>query len=260
MSDSRVAVRTILITGATGAIGGALARDWAAPGITLHLHGRNKTALETLGQICRDKGASVELHSVDLTDEKALFPWIDHLDNTTPLDLAVAAAGVNTHPVDEYGESWENIKPLLDINLVAPIALCNRLSPRMQKRGHGQLVLMSSLAGYYGLPITSAYSASKAGIKAYGEGLRGWLAPHGVKVNVIMPGYVKSKMCDEMPGPKPFLWSPERASEYIRKRLAKNKARISFPFPLNFGTWWLAVLPASLSQWILGLMGYEDTH
>ncbi|HNI73520.1 MAG TPA: SDR family NAD(P)-dependent oxidoreductase, partial [Accumulibacter sp.] len=107
------------------------------------------------------------------------------------------------------------------------------------------------------LPITPSYCASKAGLKAYGEALRGWLAPEGIWINVVMPGYVESKMCREMPGPKPFLWSPERAAAYIRRGLARNRARISFPFPLNFGTWWLAVLPAGLSWRILRLLNYS---
>ena len=72
-----------------------------------------------------------------------------------------------------------------------------------------------------------------------------------------MPGYVKSPMCDAMPGPKPFLWLPERAARHIRRGLARDAARISFPFPLNWGSWWLAVLPAALSLRILGWLGYR---
>ena len=89
-----------------------------------------------------------------------------------------------------------------------------------------------------------------------GRALRGWLAREGVRVSVVMPGYVESKMCREMPGPKPFLWSPERAARCIRRGLARNQARISFPFPLNFGTWWLSVLPPMVSQRILRLLDY----
>jgi short-subunit dehydrogenase len=116
---------------------------------------------------------------------------------------------------------------------------------------------MSSLAGFFGLPLTPAYSASKAGVKAYGEALRGWLAPYGVQVTVVMPGYVASTMSEAMPGPKPFVWTPDRAAKLIQRRLALNHARISFPFPLNIGCWLLAVLPPSWSVKILALLGYR---
>ena len=135
--------------------------------------------------------------------------------------------------------------------------MTHAILPGMRQRQAGQIVLVSSLAGYFGLPVTPTYCATKAGIKAYGEALRGWLAPEGIQVNVVMPGYVASPMCDAMPGPKPFLWQPAKAARFIRRGLEKNQARISFPFPLNFGTWFLAVLPASMSLWILGLLGYR---
>lgn len=116
--------------------------------------------------------------------------------------------------------------------------------------------MISSLAAHFGLPVTPAYCASKAGVKAYGEALRGWLAGEGIRVNVVMPGYVKSPMCDDMPGPKPFLWTPERAARAIRRGLERDQPRISFPFPLNLGTWLLGTLPAGLATRIVRWLGY----
>jgi hypothetical protein len=71
-----------------------------------------------------------------------------------------------------------------------------------------------------------------------------------------MPGYVESEMCRNTPGPKPFLWPPEKAARAIKRGLARNQPRISFPFPLNLGTWFLSVLRPGMSQWILRLLNY----
>ncbi|WP_340146405.1 hypothetical protein [Halomonas sp. PA16-9] len=62
-----------------------------------------------------------------------------------------------------------------------------------------------------------------------------------------------------MPGPKPWEWPPERAAKVIKRGIAANRARISFPFPLNFGTWWLAVLPAGVSQWLIERLGFNHS-
>lgn len=254
MPKNRVEPGCVLITGATGSIGTALALAYAKPGRRLHLHGRNPDKLFAVASSCRRNGATVFTYLMDLRDTAAVRSWLEGLDE---LDLIVVNAGMNTDIGESgEGERWEEVEALLDTNLKASMAIVHAVLPSMRRSGRGQIALVSSLAGYFGLPVTPAYCASKAGIKAYGEALRGWLAPEGIRVNVIMPGYVKSPMCDGMPGPKPFLWAPERAARTIKRGLACDKARISFPFPLNWGTWWLAVLPAALSVRIVRWLGY----
>lgn len=255
--DSRAA-RRILITGATGAIGSALAEAYATPGVELHLHGRNTLLLDDVAERCRALGAEVATQAGDVRDGRALNDWLAELCRERAPDLVILNAGMNTNigPTGE-GEPWADVEALVDINLKASMAIVHAVLPAMRHRGHGQIALVSSLAGYFGLPVTPSYCASKAGLKAYGEALRGWLAPEGIRVSVIMPGYVESPMCEAMPGPKPFLCSPEKAARLIRRGLAKDKARISFPFPLNLGTWFLAVLPAAVSLRILSLLGYR---
>jgi len=231
-----------------------LADAYAQRGVTLYLHGRNEAKLTDVAKRCRAKGAEVHTQRLDMRDFSALQDWLKRLG---PLDLVIINAGMNTHigPASEP-EPWEEVEALLDVNLKAAMLITQAVLPTMRARGSGQIALISSLAAYFGLPVTPSYCASKAGLKAYGEALRGWLVPEGIKVNVIMPGYVKSPMCDTMPGPKPFLRSPERAAKVIQQGLVRDKARISFPFPLNWGTWWLAVLPAGLSTRIVRWLGY----
>lgn len=251
-------MKRILITGATGAIGGALAEAYAAIGVELHLHGRNEAKLLAVAARCIALGATVLLQRFDVRDTIALRAWLNIVCKDAALDLVIVNAGMNTNiGLAGEGEPWEEVEALIDINLKACMAMAHAVLPAMRQRGGGQIALVSSLAGYFGLPVTPAYCASKAGVKAYGEALRGWLASEGIRVNVIMPGYVDSPMCKAMPGPKPFLWHPARAARFIQNGLAKDSARISFPFPLNLGTWFLAVLPAAVSLRILGLIGYR---
>lgn len=248
----------ILITGASGSIGGALAREYAAPGTTLILQGRNRASLETLADECTACGAQPHIVCLDMRDVDGLRGWVDQMVQERLPDLVIANAGMNLNiGSDGEGERWEDTLALLEVNVRAVIALVDAMLPALRARKNGQIALMSSLAGYFGLSVTPSYCASKAAVKAYGEALRGWLTPEGIRVNVIMPGYVDSPMCRAMPGPKPFLWTPERAARVIRRGLEKNRARITFPFPLNVGTWLLAVLPAEVSTRILRAIGYH---
>jgi short-subunit dehydrogenase len=249
--------QTILITGATGAIGSALANVYANPGNTLILHGRNNDRLIALASLCTTKGAIVQTCSLDLRNLEEFSNWLSECCEQVKIDLAIVNAGVNSNIGPEgEGECWDDIQALIEVNVLAVMATVNAVLPSMRARGEGQIALISSLAAYFGLPVTPSYCASKAAIKAYGEALRGWLKPEGVRVNVVMPGYVESQMCFDMPGPKPFLWSADKAAFAIKRGLACNQARISFPFPLNLGTWFLAVLPPGISESILRLLNY----
>lgn len=249
--------RCILITGATGGIGGALAPVYAAPGVTLILQGRRTDRLEELAEQCRTAGARVVVHALDMLDLAAVRDWVTHISETEQPNLIIVGAGLNTAtgPNGE-DEAWELSQAVIEVNVLAAIATVQAALPAMRARQHGQIALFSSLAGWRGLPATPSYSASKAAIKAYGEAMRDLVASDGVRINVIMPGYVESKMCFEMPGPKPLLWTPNKAAQRIRRGLAANRARISFPFPLNLGCWALGVIPPRLSSIILRWLDY----
>ncbi|MCX7098190.1 MAG: SDR family NAD(P)-dependent oxidoreductase [Methylococcales bacterium] len=249
---------TVLITGATGGIGSALAETYAEPGNTLILQGRNALRLAELAASCEARGARVLTRELDVRDLNALSQWLHNCCLQESIDLVIVNAGVNTNiGVDGQGERWEDVHALIEVNVLAAMATVDAVLPSMRLRGQGQIALISSLAAYFGLPITPSYCASKAALKAYGEALRGWLSPLGIRVNVVMPGYVESQMCSDMPGPKPFLWPANKAAAKIKRGLARNQARISFPFPLNLGTWFLAVLHPSLSEAILRWLHYR---
>jgi short-subunit dehydrogenase len=248
---------TILITGATGGIGAALARAYAQPGRTLILHGRDMSRLASLTGECELRGARVHNVSFDLRDATNAISLLRDLSSEHAIDLAIVSAGVSPATREGFeAEDWAVAKAILAVNLDGAIATVAGVLPAMQRRGFGQIALVSSLAAYFGLPITPIYCASKAALKAYGEALRGWLASQGIAVNVVLPGFVRTRMSDGFPRAKPFLMSPERAATLIRRGLGRNRGRIAFPRRLALAMWFLSVLPAALSQWMVRAAGF----
>ncbi len=235
--------RQIVITGASSGIGEALALDYAAPGIALALSGRDGARLSAVAEACRDKGATVLAETVDTTDRTAMAAWLTAFDDTHPIDLVVANAGVSLSQNDPNFESFEKVRRTMAINVDGVFNTIEPVVGRLTARRHGQIGLVSSLAGFFGRPGSSSYSASKAALRVWGESIRFPLAKDNVGVSVICPGYVESRMSGSLTGAKPFLISADRASRLIRHGLARNHARIAFPLPLKAAVWLGNLLP-----------------
>ena len=250
MKDNK---RNILITGASDGIGAALAKRYASPDTRLILLARSGEKLITVAQDCEKKKSAVLTYSIDVTKTQALQDLVSEIDAKYPIDLVICNAGVTSIiPKSGEAESWQAISNVIDTNLYGVLATLNPLINSLRKRQHGQIAIVSSLAAHYGMAISPVYCASKSALKAYGQALRGWLKADGIGVSVIYPGFVKSSLSDQFHADKPFIVSPERAADIIYNGLQKNKASISFPFPLNLGMWALSVLPSPMADWIMG--------
>ncbi len=242
--------RSILITGASSGIGAALAELYAAPGRFLALTGRNQERLEAVATRCRSRGAEVESALLDIRDAAALAGWIAETDRRHPLDLGVANAGVALGS-NGSAETAAAVRQTFAVNVDGVLNTVLPLVPPMRDRRRGQIAIVSSLASFRGIPGSGAYCASKAAERVFGEGLRGDLAPFGVGVSVICPGFIRTPMTDVNPFPMPFLMEPERAAVIIRRGLEGNRARIAFPWPMYAACWLLGVLPPA---WTDGLL------
>jgi short-subunit dehydrogenase len=235
--------RHIIITGASSGIGEALAVDYAAPGIALGITGRDHERLGKVADACRAKGAIVVADAVDTTDRAAMAAWLVAFDDTHPVDLLIANAGVSLSQNNPALEGFDAVRRTFTTNLQGTLNTVEPLVGRMIARRRGQIGLMSSLAGFFGRPSSASYSASKAAVRVWGESIRFPLARDNVGVSVICPGYVESRMSASLLGAKPFLMSANRASHVIRRGLANDRARIAFPLPLALAVWLGNLLP-----------------
>ena len=239
--------KAILITGASSGIGEALALEYAAPGVSLSLSGRRETRLARVADACRAKGASVNAAQLDVADRPAMHAWIEAAFAATPLDLVIANAGISGG-TSGGGEAEDQVRAIFDINVAGTLNTVLPAIPQMRERGRGQIALMSSAASFRGFPGAPAYSASKATVRIYGEALRGALGPHGIQVSVVCPGFVRSRMTRVNRFPMPLLMDADRAARIIRRGLARNRARIAFPWPTYLVAWLTGSLPPLLTD------------
>src|SRR5262249_10401926 len=135
---------------------------------------------------CRAAGADVETAAIDITDGPALATWLEAVDNTHPVELVIANAGISAGPHAEFPGARPEITPKrISVNLLGAVNTIAPLLPRLCARGRGQIVAIASVAAYRGLPYSPGYCASKAGLRAYAEALRPSLARCGVGVTVV---------------------------------------------------------------------------
>src|SRR4051794_9272454 len=173
---------SVLLTGATGGIGHAIARALHGAGASLLLTGRRLDVLEPLAAEVGGRASAV-----DLSDRAAVDALIDEAGD---IDVLVANAALPASG-DALDFSVEQIDRALDVNLRAPMIMSRVLGERMAARGRGHIVLISSLSGKSGQAQSAIYSATKFGLRGFGQGLRGDLAPRGVGVSVVFPGFIR---------------------------------------------------------------------
>ena len=237
----------IVITGASSGLGAALARYYAKPGVRLALLGRHEERIKETAKSCEQFGATVQAILVDVTDKESMTDCLTALDSFTPIDLIIANAGISGGMGGE-GESEAQVRAIFSVNVDGVMNTLQPVIPRMVARKKGQIAIMSSLAGIRGLPSAPAYSASKAAVRFYGEGLRGYLGKAGVDVSVICPGYIKTPLTDKNTFPMPFIMDADIAAARIAKGLARNQSRIAFPRRLYWPLWWLSCLSPAITD------------
>lgn len=223
----------VLILGASGELGGALANIYAKQGHSLSLWGRNASRLAQIADCCLERGAAeANIRSLDLEDLEHAIAALALEDDAKAIDIAIFAAGLGD--IRETGrtvESAELVARLGRVNFLAPTVLSAELAARMIQRGKGSIALIGSAAGFHSLPFSAAYACSKAGLARFADALRITAQPHGVSVTLISPGFINTTAARRVPGPKPFALSAEEAAARIAKATAGGKPHLIMPWP-----------------------------
>ena len=222
----------IVITGASAGLGRALALDYAGPGVTLGLLARDAGRLAEVAGACEAKGATVVTGSVDVRDAAAVAAWMAAFDAAHRTGLVIANAGVFTgHGADRL-ESADDIAWMMRVNLEGVANVVQPIVSAMQARREGHIAIIGSLAALQPLPDAPGYSASKAGVMAYGEALREYLLPYKVTVTLVYPGHIETAQVADHVGALPHLWTAERAAGHIKRKLDARATFVAFPWQL----------------------------
>jgi uncharacterized protein len=236
--------RTVLLTGATGGLGHAIARRLAAAGARVVLSGRRGDVLAALAD---EIGA--EVAPADLSDREAVRALAAaHTD----VDILVANAGV---PASGRLETYEDeqIERALLVNLHAPIILTHALAPHMVRRGSGHIVFMSSLAGKTATAGSSLYNATKYGLRGFGGAMRAELHGTGVGVSTIFPGFIREVgMLADANVKLPFgvgTKTAEQVAEATLRAIEKDRGEVDVaPASLKLGSLLGGVAPETAAR------------
>lgn len=245
--------KTVAITGASSGIGLALALAYAGPGVTLSLTGRDRSRLDKAVQACRAKGADAHGAVIDVVDRAAMAAWVAARDAARPLDLVIANAGISAGS-GGGGEDEAQTRDILAVNLAGVVNTVWPAIDAMRPRKRGSIALVSSIAGFRGLPGAPAYSASKAAVLAWGDALRGWLRDDGITVSVVCPGFVHTRMTASNRFRMPLVMDADRAAAIVARGIARKKPRIVFPWPMHMAARLFAALPVRITDPLLALL------
>ena len=224
--------QVVLVTGASSGIGQALSVELGRHGASIGLLARRADLLETIVDEVRAAGGDAIALPVDVTDAAAVQEAAGKLrERFGKIDVLIANAGVGA-TTDAKDLRADEVAKLVNINLLDAVNSVTSVLPQMVKQGSGQLVAISSLAGYRGLPKSAAYCASKAAVSAFFESLRLDLRGSGVDVSIIHPGFIKTPLTAGRQADMPFLMELDDATRKIVRAIESRKTSIAFPWQL----------------------------
>jgi short-subunit dehydrogenase len=249
MNDKKV----IWITGASSGIGKALSIKFAQEGWIVAASARREGLLQELTKI----NQNIHSFPLDVTNPeqcKKVFEEIKKKFNN--IEISIFGTGIHD-PNSEKRFNLEKIREIMEVNYFGTMNSINSVYDYYNDKKGGQISIISSVAGYRGLPAAGAYCASKSALTSFTESLRFEMMRKNVRVSLVSPGFIKTPMTDQNDFPMPMIKSPEFAAEQIYIGLTKKTGfEIHFPKAFTFFLKFLRILPNSIYFKLIN-MGYK---
>jgi NAD(P)-dependent dehydrogenase (short-subunit alcohol dehydrogenase family) len=208
---------------------------------------------------CEARGGTARIFPCDVTDEAAVESAASSLETEFGrIDVLIANAGIGGNDPETRALSPSAIRKVFEVNLMGAVNAVHSVIPGMLKRNSGQLVAVSSLAGFRGLPKSAAYSSSKAAMTAFFESVRLDLIGTGVGVTVIQPGFIKTALTSGRAAKMPFLMELEDAIPLFINAIEKKKRFAAFPWQLATIVRAGRLMPGWLYDRIAGRARYRE--
>ncbi|MDI1242490.1 MAG: SDR family NAD(P)-dependent oxidoreductase, partial [bacterium] len=247
------------LTGASSGIGEGLAVALVKRGAILGLVARRLNLLEDLAGRCEMAGGTARVFAADVIDAVSIAKAAAEFQaEFGRIDVMIANAGIGGN--DDKTRSYEpdSVKNVIDINLLGAVNAIHAVVPDMIARESGQLVAISSLAGFRGLPKSAAYSASKAGMTAFFESVRLDVADKGISVTIIQPGFIRTPLTSSRANKMPFLMELDDAIPHFISAIERKKRFVAFPWQLASIVRAGKFMPAWLYDRIAGRARYRE--
>lgn len=227
-------MKKVIITGASSGIGEAMAIEYAKKGYDLGLVARRLDRLEALQKKLGEEGVNVAIRTLDVADEAQILPTLESIsDELGGVDIVIANAGITgVHRTGE--DDFELNRKVIQINLLSAMATVDAAARIFRAKGgekrafKGQIVGVSSVSAFRGIPGSAAYSGSKAGFSNYLGAVRMELKNKGISVSTVHPGFVATELSDNMEK-YPFVITADKAAKAIIAGITKQEANIIVP-------------------------------
>jgi len=250
--------KVVFVTGASSGIGHALAVELGRRGASVGLLARRAETLLEIAKEVEEAGGHALALPADVRDAEAVREAADQLrEKFGRVDVLVANAGVGV-TTDAKNLEAKEVADVMGINVLGAVNSVTAVLPEMVKQGSGQLVAISSLAAYRGLPKSAAYCASKAALSAFFESLRVDLRESGVNVTIIHPGFIKTPLTAGRHAQMPYLMELDDAIRKIIRAIEARKKSYAFPWQLATISRVGMLLPSNLYDRIIAKRPYRE--